>query len=196
MCATCPVNMNSIGGGSRFGGNSKVYKCSLSWNHLITRTNGVGFGWDLEGDMCTICAICPVKMSSIGGGSRFGGNSKVYKCSLSWNHLITSVGVDGFWSNLVGDMASVLWYYPVKMSSIGGDCALVATQRYISALWVGRNFKCGLSLFELEIACNSDKCHWIWMRFGRRHVHYVCYLPCKYELNRRHVAFWWQLKGI
>ena len=29
-------------------------------------------------------------------GSRFGGNSKVYKCSLSWNHLITSVGVDGF----------------------------------------------------------------------------------------------------
>ena len=29
-------------------------------------------------------------------GSRFGGNSKVYKCSLSWNLLITSVGVVGF----------------------------------------------------------------------------------------------------
>ena len=29
-------------------------------------------------------------------GSRFGSNSKVYKCSLSWNRLITSVGVIGF----------------------------------------------------------------------------------------------------
>ena len=38
----------------------------------------------------------PVKMSSIGGGSRFGGNSKVYKCSLSWNRLITSVSVIEF----------------------------------------------------------------------------------------------------
>ena len=80
----------------RFGGNSKVYKCSLSWNQLITSVNVVGFHSNLVGDMCTMCATCPVNMNSIGGGSRFGGNSKVYKCSLSWNHLITSVGVDGF----------------------------------------------------------------------------------------------------
>ena len=44
MCATCPANMDSIGGGSRFGGNSKVYKCSLSWKSLVTWMNGVGFG--------------------------------------------------------------------------------------------------------------------------------------------------------
>ena len=121
MRATCAVNMSSIGGGSRFGGNSKVYKCSLSWNHLITRTNGVGFGWDLEGDMCTICAICPVKMSSIGGGSRFGGNSKVYKCSLSWNHLITSAYHHGFHPNLVRVIPTMCTFSPVKMVKIWGD---------------------------------------------------------------------------
>ena len=70
--------------GLRFGGNSKVYKCSLSWKSLVTRTDGIEFHSNLVEDMCTMCATCPVKMSSIGGGSRFGGNSKVYKCSLSW----------------------------------------------------------------------------------------------------------------
>ena len=103
---------------SRFGGNSKVYKCSLSWNLLITSVGVVGFGWDLVGDMADAPRCCPVKMSSIGDILRFGGNSKVYKCSLSWNLLITSVKVIGFWSNLVECMASVLWYCPVKMSSI------------------------------------------------------------------------------
>ena len=83
MCATCPVNMSSIGDMLRFGGNSKVYKCSLSWNRLITQTDDVGFHSKLVWDMCTMCAIYPVNMSSIGGGLRFGGNSKVYKCSLS-----------------------------------------------------------------------------------------------------------------
>ena len=96
MCATCAVKMSSIGGGSRFGGNSKVYKCSLSWNRLITRTDDVGFHSNLVRDMCTMCAICPVNMSSIGGGSRFGSDSKVYKCSLSRNLLITSVSGVGF----------------------------------------------------------------------------------------------------
>ena len=67
-----------------------------------------------------MCAIYPVNMSSIGGGSRFGGNSKVYKCSLSWNRLITSVMSDGFHSNLVECMGSIFTTYPVKMSSIGG----------------------------------------------------------------------------
>ena len=67
----------------RFGGNSKVYKCSLSRNHLITRMSGVGFGLNLVGDMASVCRFSSVKMSSIGGGLRFGGNSKVYKCSLS-----------------------------------------------------------------------------------------------------------------
>ena len=153
--------------GSRFGGNSKVYKCSLSRKSSVTLMSGVGFGWNLVVYVASICRCYPVNMSSIGGGSRFGGNSKVYKCSLSWNQLITSVGVIGFWSNLVGNMASVLWCCPVNMSSIGGDCVLVATQRYISALWVGRNFKCGFSLFESEIECNSDECHLIWMKFGR-----------------------------
>ena len=167
ICAICPVNMSSIGGGSRFGGNSKVYKCSLSRKSSVTLMSGVGFGWNLVVYVASICRCYPVNMSSIGGGSRFGGNSKVYKCSLSWNQLITSVGVIGFWSNLVGNMASVLWCCPVNMSSIGGDCVLVATQRYISALWVGRNFKCGFSLFESEIECNSDECHLIWMKFGR-----------------------------
>ena len=73
-------------------------------------------------------------MSSIGGGSRFGGNSKVYKCSLSWNRLITSVGVIGFGSNFVESMASVCRFIPVNMNSIRGDRVLVATQRYIIAL--------------------------------------------------------------
>ena len=82
-CKCYPVNMSSIGGGSRFGGNSKVYKCSLSRNRLITQTDDVGFHSKLVWDMCTMCAIYPVNMSSIGGGLRFGGNSKVYKCSLS-----------------------------------------------------------------------------------------------------------------
>ena len=104
MCVACPVNMSSIGGGSRFGGNSKVYKCSLSWKLLVTRTDGVGFWWNLVGDMASVLWCYSVKMSSIGGGLRFGGNSKVYKCSLSWNRLITSVSGVGFHSNLVGDM--------------------------------------------------------------------------------------------
>ena len=46
--------------------------------------------------MASVCRFSPVKMSSIGGGSRFGGDSKVYKCSLSRNYLITSVCVVGF----------------------------------------------------------------------------------------------------
>ena len=44
VCQCYPVNMSSIGGGSRFGGNSKVYKCSLSWKTSVTLTDGVGFG--------------------------------------------------------------------------------------------------------------------------------------------------------
>ena len=92
----CPVNMNSIGGGLGFGGNSKVYKCSLSWNRLITQTDDVGFHSNLVGNMGSLCQCCLVKMSSIGGGSRFGGNSKVYKCSLSWNSLITWTDGVGF----------------------------------------------------------------------------------------------------
>ena len=88
--------MNSIGGGSRFGGNSKVYKCSLSRNRLITSVGDIGFHSNLGGDMADAPRCCPVNMSSIGGGLRFGGNSKVYNCSLSWNRLITSVRVIGF----------------------------------------------------------------------------------------------------
>ena len=116
MCAIYPVNMSSIGGGSRFGGNSKVYKCSLSWNRLITRTSGVGWRSNLGECMASVFWCCPVKMSSIGGGSRFGGNSKVYKCSLSWNQLITSVRSDGFRSNLDEDMCTMCATCPVKMS--------------------------------------------------------------------------------
>ena len=83
--------MSSIGGGSRFGGNSKVYKCSLSWNHLITSVMSDGFHSNLDECMGSIFTTYPVKMSSIGDMLRFDGNSKVYKCSLSWNLLITSV---------------------------------------------------------------------------------------------------------
>ena len=108
MCATCAVKMSSIGGGSRFGGDSKVYKCSLSWKSLVTRTDGIEFHSNLVGDMADAPRCCPVNMSSIGDISRFGGYSKVYKCSLSRNRLITSVGGVGFHSNLEGCMASVL----------------------------------------------------------------------------------------
>ena len=101
-------------------GISNVDFRSLSWKLLVIRMDGIGFGWILVGDMCTMCAIYPVKMSSIGDMSRFGGNSKVYKCSLSWNRLITSVMSDGFHSNLVECMGSIFTTYPVKMSSIGG----------------------------------------------------------------------------
>ena len=88
-------------------GISNVDYRSLSRKSLVTRTDGIEFHSNLVEDMCTMCATCAVKMSSIGGGSRFGGNSKVYKCSLSWNHLITSVRSDGFHSNLEKFMASM-----------------------------------------------------------------------------------------
>ena len=77
-------------------GISNVDFRSLSWKSLVTRTDGIEFHSNLVGDMCTMCATCAVKMSSIGGGSRFGGNSKVYKCSLSWNQSITWTNGNGF----------------------------------------------------------------------------------------------------
>ena len=55
-------------------------------------------------------------MNSIGGGSRFGGNSKVYKCSLSWKTSVTRTDGDGFHSNLDECMGSIFTTYPVKMS--------------------------------------------------------------------------------
>ena len=51
-------------------------------------------------------------------------------------------------------------------------------------------------LFELESINNWDECHWIWMKFGGVCDEYMQMLPCKNELNRRGIAFWWQLKGI
>ena len=48
-------------------GDSNVDYRSLSWKSLVTRTSGVGFGSNLVGYMCTMCAIYPVNMSSIGG---------------------------------------------------------------------------------------------------------------------------------
>ena len=77
-------------------GDSNVDYRSLSWKLLVTRTSGVGFGSNLVGYMCTMRATYSVKMSSIGWGLRFGGNSKVYKCSLSWNPLITWMNDIGF----------------------------------------------------------------------------------------------------
>ena len=77
-------------------GISNVDYRSLSRKSLVTRTDGIEFHSNLVGDMCTMCAIYSVDMSSIGGGSRFGGNSKVYKCSLSWNQSITWTSVIGF----------------------------------------------------------------------------------------------------
>ena len=43
---------------------------------------------------CVVMLPCEYELNR--RGLRFGGNSKVYKCSLSWNQLITSVGVIGF----------------------------------------------------------------------------------------------------
>ena len=77
-------------------GDSNVDYRSLSWKLLVTRTSGVGFGSNLVGYMCTMRATYSVKMSSIGGGSRFGGNSKVYKCSLSWKTSVTLTDGVGF----------------------------------------------------------------------------------------------------
>ena len=57
----CEYELNRRG--SRFGSNSKVYKCSLSWNQLITSVRSDGFRSNLDEDMCTMCATCPVKMS-------------------------------------------------------------------------------------------------------------------------------------
>ena len=37
----CEYELNRRG--SRFGSNSKVYKCSLSWKLLVTWTSGNGF---------------------------------------------------------------------------------------------------------------------------------------------------------
>ena len=44
-------------------------------------------------------------------------------------------------------------------------------------------------LFESESVNNLDELQLIWMKFGRGYVHYVCYLSCKYELNRRGSRF-------
>ena len=52
-------------------GISNVDFHSLSWNRLITSVDVIGFHSNLVGDMCTMCAICPVNMSSIGGGIAF-----------------------------------------------------------------------------------------------------------------------------
>ena len=43
---------------------------------------------------CVVMLPCKNELNR--RGLRFGSDSKVYKCSLSWNRLITSVGVDGF----------------------------------------------------------------------------------------------------
>ena len=51
-------------------------------------------------------------------------------------------------------------------------------------------------LFELESLNNFSEGHWIWMRFGGVHGEHVLTYPCEYELNRRGIAFWRQLKGI
>ena len=77
----CKYELNRRG--SRFGSDSKVYKCSLSWKLLVTWTSGNGFWSNLEECMVSVLWYCPVKMNSIGGGLRFGSDSKVYKCSLS-----------------------------------------------------------------------------------------------------------------
>ena len=77
-------------------GDSNVDFRSLSWKSLVTRTDGIEFHSNLVGDMCTMCAIYSVDRSSIGGGSRFAGNSKVSKCSLSWNQSITWTNGKGF----------------------------------------------------------------------------------------------------
>ena len=77
-------------------GISNVDFRSLSRKSLVTRTDGIEIHSNLVWDMCTMRATYSVKKSSIGGGSRFGSDSKVYKCSLSWNRLITSVSVIGF----------------------------------------------------------------------------------------------------
>ena len=44
-------------------GDSNVDFRSLSWKSLVTRTDGIEFHSNLVGDMCTMCATCPVKMS-------------------------------------------------------------------------------------------------------------------------------------
>ena len=51
---------------------------------LVTSVRVIGFHSNLVGDMCTMCAIYSVKMSSIGGGQKihvFGGEHK-NKCNL------------------------------------------------------------------------------------------------------------------
>ena len=77
-------------------GSSNVDFRSLSWKSPVTWMDGIEIHPILVGDMCTMCATCPVNMSSIGRGLRFGSDSKVYKCSLSWNQSITQTSVIGF----------------------------------------------------------------------------------------------------
>ena len=75
-------------------------------------------------------------------------------------------------------MASVCRCYPVKMSSIGGGSKN-------SCFWG-----------EHKNVCNLDVWCWILIKFGGVHGECVVMLPCEYELNRRGIAFWRQLKGI
>ena len=82
--------MNSIRGGQKIHVFGVGIKTSVTWVHCV------GFGSNLVEDMGSVCQCCPVNMSSIGGGSRFGGDSKVYKCSLSRNQSITQTSVIGF----------------------------------------------------------------------------------------------------
>ena len=62
--------------------------CNLDeWQWILIKFGG------MHGE-CVQIYPCEYELNQ--RGSRFGGNSKVYKCSLSWNQLITSVGVIGF----------------------------------------------------------------------------------------------------
>ena len=157
-------------------GISNVDFRSLSWNQSITSVGVDGFRSNLVENMASVLWCYPVKMSSIGGGSRFGGNSKVYKCSLSWNLLITSVRAIGFHSNLEGCMASVCWFDPVKMSSIWG------MKKFSSLLSVCFQLKKVNFFWSLN---NFSLSPWIPSKLDSSHSHYELWLSCENGQNLR-----------
>ena len=62
--------------------------CNLDeWQWILIKFGG------MHGE-CVVILSCENELNR--RGSRFGSDSKVYKCSLNWNRLITSVRSDGF----------------------------------------------------------------------------------------------------
>ena len=74
----------------------------------------------------------------------------------------------------------------MKFCGVHGECVLVLPcENELNR----RGSKNSCFWGEHKNVCNSDECHWIWMRFGGVCGKCVVMLPCENELNRRGLRF-------